>query len=495
MDTAGMKRLFALAILMAATLPAASAAAAPPPIRHVWVIQLENTSYAESFGPTSKAPYFSRDLPAQGNLLTQFYGITHFSLGNYIAMLSGQPSNMDTQFDCQRFSSFNGAGTTPDGAAIGQGCVYPPAVKTLPDQLEAKGLSWRGYMQDMANGPGADTCRHPAVDAQDTTQTAKVGDQYAVRHNPFVYFRSIIDNQARCDANVVDFARLGEDLKSAATTPNFNFITPNLCEDGHDEPTCVDGRPGGLMAADVFLQRTVPGIMASPAFKADGLILVTFDEAEATGPMADSSACCNQPSGPNTANPGLTKPGPGGGRIGAIALSRFVKPGTTSTVPYNHYSFLRSMEDLFGIGEHLGFANQMGLASFGGDVYTQPDGATQLPLPGMTPKPPSAAPKQTCTTTRVRGTKVKRGSLVRAVTVSDPIQGKRIVQVSVAHAARLTVTVKAKGMSARTLTRNKRVRACRAYRFTLPAGVRRIGTLRVTARLPSGTEHRSARYR
>jgi len=490
-----MKRLLALAILIAAASPAASASAAPPPIKHVWVILLENTSYGESFGPQSKAPYFSRDLPGQGNLLSQYHATTHLSLGNYIAMLSGQPSNPETQSDCLRFSAFTGAGTSPDGAAIGQGCVYPPEVKTLADQLDAKGLTWKGYMQDMANGPGPDTCRHPAIGAQDTTQSAKVGDQYATRHNPFMYFRSIIDNQARCDANVVDFSRLGEDLGSIATTPSFNFITPNLCDDGHDEPTCVDGRPGGLVAADRFLQRVVPQITASPAFKADGLLLVTFDEAEASGGGADSSACCNQPSGPNSPDPGGPNPGPGGGRIGALALSPFVKPGTTSTVPYNHYSFLRSMEELFGIGEHLGFANQMSLATFGDDVYTQRDGSTKLPPPGMTPKPPSVAPSPACSTTRVGGTKIKRGALVRAVTVSDPIRGKRVVQVRVAHGARLTVTVKVRGMRARTLTRNKRVRACRAYRFTLPAGVRRTGTLRVTARLPSGTEHRSARYR
>jgi phosphatidylinositol-3-phosphatase len=64
---------------------------------------------------------------------------------------------------------------------------------------------------------------------------------------------------------------------------------------------------------------------------------------------------------------------PGGGRVGAILLSKFIKPGTVSDQPYNHYSQLRSFEDLFGLG-HLGDAQQPRLHSFGPDVYTQPAG-------------------------------------------------------------------------------------------------------------------------
>jgi phosphatidylinositol-3-phosphatase len=488
-----MRRVLALLAALAGVcaVPAA-AGAAPPPIGHVWVVVLENTSYAESFGPDAKVPYFSRDLPAQGALLTQYYGTTHLSLGNYIAMLSGQPSNPETQSDCQLFSDFKGGAALPDGVLAGSGCVYPTSARTLPDQLEAKGLGWKGYMQDMANGPAADTCRHPAVNAQDQTQSAKVGDQYATRHDPFVYFHSIIDDQARCDQHVVDLSRLGGDLASAATTPAFSFITPNLCDDGHDEPTCVDGRPGGLVAADAFLQRTLPSIISSPAFQQDGLILVTFDEAEATGSGADSAACCNQPSGPNTPSPGGPNPGPGGGRIGALALSRYITPGTTSTVPYNHYSLLRSLEETYGIDEHLGYANQLGLATFGSDVYSNAAGTTKLPLAGMTPPVQSPPVVPTCGTSRVRGKRIGRGDLVQSVVVSDPIKRVRSVQVRMAHGARLTVSQTVGGKT-RTLVRRARVRACRQYRYRLP--VSRPGRLTVTASLPTGTERRTPSYR
>jgi hypothetical protein len=491
-----MRRFLVLATvaLAAAVAVPAAATAALPPVRHVFVVVLENTSYAESFGPTAKAPYFSRDLPAQGNLLTQYYGTTHFSLGNYLAMISGQPSNVLTQSDCLLFQDFLSAGIALQGAEVGQGCVYPKRVKTLADQLDARGLTWKGYMQDMANGPQPDTCRHPALNSVDDTQSAEVGDQYATRHNPFMYFHSIIDDQARCSAHVVDLAELERDLQSVDTTPSFSFITPNLCDDGHDEPTCVDGRPGGLVAADAFLQRELPKILASPAFKEDGLLLVTFDEAEASGDLKDSSACCNQPAGPNTPSPGGTNPGPGGGRIGAVALSRWITPGSTSTVPYNHYSFLRSMEDLLGIGEHLGYANQLGLASFGDDVFTNPAGTTQLPLAGMSPPVQARPPRRRCASTEIRGRKVRTGDLVRSIVVSDPIGGRRNVRLAAAHAARVSVTATVRGLTTRIAT-NRRVRACKTYSYALPHGAKNTGRLHVVARVPSGAERRTARYR
>ena len=82
-----------------------------------------------------------------------------------------------------------------DGQAMGAGCVYPSSVKTVADQLTAAGLTWGGYMEDMGNTTTGDkTCRHPALNSPDSTQQATATDQYAARHNPFVYFHSIIDS-------------------------------------------------------------------------------------------------------------------------------------------------------------------------------------------------------------------------------------------------------------------------------------------------------------
>lgn len=340
----------------------------PPPIRHVFTIVLENKGFQETFGDNSQAPYLAQQLTQQGQLLTQYYGIGHLSLDNYIAMISGQAPNPQTQADCQIYSDFTDlGGVTANGQLVGTGCVYPASVTTLVDQLEQAGFTWKGYMEDMGNAAPDEpaTCRHPTLNQADSTQSAEVGDQYAARHNPFVYFHSIIDDQARCDAHDVPLSELPDDLDKVSTTPNYVFITPNLCHDAHDEP-CVNGEPGGLVSADQFLQEWVPRIMSSPAYQRDGLIIITFDEAEAEGGSADASACCNEQPGPNSPLPGIA--GPGGGRTGTVLISPFIQGGTSNDTGYNHYSYLRSIENLFGLS-HLGFAGQSGLKAFGADVY------------------------------------------------------------------------------------------------------------------------------
>ena len=337
---------------------AASATAAYlPPAHHVFVVNLENKGYDETWGPASAAPYLSTTLRAQGVLLTQYYGTAHNSQPNYAAQISGQGPDPQMQGDCQVYSDFVGAGTVAPGQAVGQGCVFPARVRTVADQLLGHGLTWKGYMEDMGT-----PCRHPALGTPDDTQKAKPGDQYAARHNPFVYFHSIIDSPA-CAARDVDLSALTADLGSVATTPSLSYITPNLCHDGHDAP-CVDGQPGGLAGADAWLRQWIPAITASPAFRRDGVLVITFDESD--GPQSDSSACCGEGPGPNTPLPGIA--GLGGGRVGALVISRFVRPGTWSTTPYNHYSLLASIEELFGLPK-LGYAATPGLDRFGLDVY------------------------------------------------------------------------------------------------------------------------------
>jgi len=341
-----------------------------PPVRHVFVLLLENQSYAVTFGRDSRAPYLARTLPARGALLSDYYAIGHASLGNYIALISGQAPNEATQLDCPTFADFRASAAAPDahGQLPGSGCVYPAAVKSLPDQLEAAGLTWKGYMEDMGRNPAREsaTCGHVPLGRPETTLLAQPTDQYAARHDPFVYFHAIIDDPARCNAHVVDLARLPADLASVARTANYTFITPNLCNDGHDAE-CVDGRRGGLTAIDLFLRKWVPLIEGSPAFRADGLLVITFDESDGEG-VEGSSACCGERPLPGAKyRPGIS--GPGGGRVGAVLLSPFVKPGTVSAVPYNHYSLLRTVEALFGLS-YLGYAAEPDLKIFGPDVFS-----------------------------------------------------------------------------------------------------------------------------
>ena len=362
-------------------------------IGHVFVIVLENKSFQELYGPDGSS-YLAHSLEPQGTLLKQYYGIGHESNPNYLAMISGQGPNPQTQADCQTFDDFVPSPAVFDprgnGQALGTGCVYPPQVQTLPNQLDAANLTWHGYMEDMGNDVGREPahCGEPASAStsqgpRDATQSATATDQYAARHNPFVYFHSILDS-GECHANVLPLgasdpsstnAVLSADLASVATTPNFTFITPDLCHDGHDA-TCADGGPGGIAGIDDFLSTWVPKIESSPAFQQDGLLVITTDESEWNQTQQDSTSCCGEQPGPDTPLPGIT--GVGGGLTGALVIGRCVPAGAVDdTNAYNHYSLLRTVEDLFGITSggadghgHLGYAAGAGVTSFGSDVFS-----------------------------------------------------------------------------------------------------------------------------
>jgi phosphatidylinositol-3-phosphatase len=409
--TGALAGLLALGLLAALVPPAMAAQASHPPIRHVFLILLENEDYALTFGESTQDPYLSRTLPAKGALLRQYFGTGHQSLDNYISLLSGQPSTPQSEADCPSFNDFQMSGMTPEGLAIGDGCVYPASVPTLANQLEGAKLSWKGYMEDMGNDPAREsaTCGHPPLNETDHTHQAEapssavpLGDQYASRHDPFVYFHAILDTPS-CAKRVVNLRHLSADLRSVASTPNFAFITPNLCHDGHDGDGtgtaghgCVNGEPGGLASADKFLRHWVPKILASPAYRHDGLLIITFDESNfatlvrsrdpATGgniltATYTGEACCEQQTGPNVVRPvthasvgnnaltfQIVLSGVGGDRTGAVLLSPRIRPGTVSDVPYNHYALLRSLEDLYGL-PYLGYAGQSGLVSLGADVF------------------------------------------------------------------------------------------------------------------------------
>ncbi len=359
-----------------------------PPIHHVWVINLENESFGYTFGRPAAAPYLSQTLAGEGALLSDYYGIGHDSLDNYIAQVSGQAPDYETGQDCEVFTPFiqfegeNFEKWTKDGQLVGEGCVFPKYVKTVGNQMSAKGLSWKEYAEDMGKNPHRDgttmtklgpACGHPPVGATDLTDTSDpAGDSYATRHDGFMYFESVIGNGHYCDAHVQTIGRLAPDLRSAATTPALSFVTPNTCNDAHDIPKCHNGEKGGLSKADAWLEEWIPRITGSPAYREGGMIVVTFDE---SGDDDDATSCCGEvessglddPSHPNVNQPGLY--GAGGGKVGAVVLSPFVAPGTVSKAPYNHYSLLRTIEDVFGLG-HLGDARQPQVHSFGPDVYT-----------------------------------------------------------------------------------------------------------------------------
>jgi hypothetical protein len=377
--------LLAVAFAIALTAAPASGAAAykPPKIHHVFVIVLENESYASTFGDPAADPYLASTLPSQGALLSSYYGTGHESNDNYISLVSGQPPNTENQADCQIFDEVAPALMLPEGVESGEGCVYPAAVENIGTQLTAFKHTWKAYEEDMGNIPSREAaeCGHPALNSVDETQTAVAGDGYATRHDPFVYFDSVIGNAGYCDKHVVALGSptgkmpasaprsetgLASDLGTAAKTPTFSFITPNLCDDGHDYP-CTNEPSGASALADIdsFLETWVPKITSSPAYAQGGLLEITFDESD--GPQSDSSSCCNETPGPGSPLPGIT--GPGGGLVGAVLLSPYIAPGTVSTTPYNHYSSLASWESLLGLPRLADAASVP--AVFGPDVFTR----------------------------------------------------------------------------------------------------------------------------
>jgi hypothetical protein len=350
-----------------------------PPVKHVFVIMLENESYSSTFGDPAAYPYLARTLAKRGERLANYYATGHDSNDNYISIVSGQPPNTSNQADCPTFEDFTGNTLLANGVESGTGCLYPANVLTIGNQLSAKHLSWKGYMEDMGNDPHRESaaCGHPRVNAPDGTQAAEPGDGYATRHDPFVYFHSVIDKQRYCDTHVVALGTptgaipatalpgetgLATDLRRTSSTPAFSFIVPNLCNDGHDYP-CINQQSGASAGADIdsFLQSWVPTIMRSPAFKQGGLLEITFDEAA----DADSSACCGEAPGPGAAQPGIG--GPGGGRVGALLISPFIKGGTVDRRAYDHYSSLASWEALFGL-KRLAYARSV-KDVFGADVF------------------------------------------------------------------------------------------------------------------------------
>jgi phosphatidylinositol-3-phosphatase len=339
-----------------------------PPVKHLFVIMLSNQPYAAVFGPASTAPFLSGTLERRGALLVRYDAVAHEQLANELALLSGQGPTAETAANCPNYTDLAPATPAADGQLLGNGCVYPKSTQTLAGQLSARHLTWRSYAEGFAEpGTPSSACSHPVLGQADPTPSqAPPAGAYATFRNPFLYFHSVIDSPG-CAAGDVGLDRLKPDLAEARRTPSFSYIVPDRCHDGSPTP-CAPGAPAGLAPADAFLQRVVPEITGSKAYKDGGLLVITVDEAPSSGEFGDSSSCCGQPGYPNLAAP-PTGRGHGGGAVGALLLSPFIKGATTSQEPYNHFSLLRTAEDLFGL-RHLGYAGLPHVPSFEASIFS-----------------------------------------------------------------------------------------------------------------------------
>jgi phosphatidylinositol-3-phosphatase len=294
--------------------------AARTAVRHVFVVVLENATYDEIAGPSfgSTMPYLS-SLATKGVTLDQMYAIDHVSLGNYIGMTSGYEANAKTKADCSQYD-----------------CIYPSGQDdNVANQLEAKHLTWKAYMDGMSQ-----PCQKPPV--QGVPDPYQIG--YATRHNPFMYYQSIVGNAPRCQAHVVPFSQLAADL-STNHVPNYAFISPSTCNDAHDRGTNC-----GLSQADAWMRQNIQPILNAKAFKDGGVLVVTTDESE----ISDTTGCCGNAQG---------------GHIATFIISPLVvRPGDRTSTAYTHYSTLRWIEDSFGL-PCLRHACDPGTKAFGADVF------------------------------------------------------------------------------------------------------------------------------
>jgi hypothetical protein len=358
---------------------------APPPVKHVFMIVLGDHGYEEGFGATSTAPYLAKNLRAQGELLTNYYAVAQGDLANEIALISGQGPTPETTANCPNYADVTPATVSLEEEQIeGNGCVYPATTQTLPGQFAAQALSWKAYIEGVGNSSTEQppSCRRPTLGTPDPNQLPLPGDAYETWRNPFVYFHALVDG-AECAESDVGLGRLGADLKKPENTPTFSYIVPNACRDGSELP-CEPGQPAGLAATEAFLRAVVPQIKASDAYKEGGLIAITFAQAPQAGPSADPSSCCATPEYPNlppvapapettTTEPatpvaGSVKPTGGGGRVGLLLISPFVKKGSLNETDYNHFSLLASIEALFGL-EPIGYAANPAMTIFDETVY------------------------------------------------------------------------------------------------------------------------------
>jgi hypothetical protein len=305
----------------------ASQPPALPPVKHVFTVAMSTPDDAHLLG-SSGPPYLRSELVPRGARLAGFRAVAGGDLAARIALTSGQGPSPEIRSGCPTYLDLLPGRANSNGLATGMGCVFPRAVKTIAAQLGPQGLAWRAYAQGLVS-----PCRHPAPGAPDDTARDHPADHFAVAATPFLYFHSIVDT-GDCNTGVVPVERLKDDLASAETTPSYAFIAPDRCHDGR-EGTCADGQPAGAAGAEAFLRQWIPAILASPAYRQDGLLIVV---------------------------------GGRGARAGALLVSRYVPAGRTVRARYDHYSLLRTVEDLFGLG-HLGHAADKGTKALGSDVF------------------------------------------------------------------------------------------------------------------------------
>ena len=236
-----------------------------PAFDHIVVVFFENKERREIIG---KAPAFTAYAKRYADI-TRYYAVTHPSLPNYIAFVSGGLNGITT--NCTSCTT---------------------SARSLVDTIGASGRTWKTYAEGLPR-PGF---------------LGAVSGRYAKKHNPFVYFRSVVRSPAR-RSRVVPFTQLARDLRADAL-PDFSIVVPDMCNSMHDCPVRV---------GDAWLRRLLPSLLQLP----NTAIFVVFDEG--------STAVR------------------GGGHIAAFVAGTAVLPGARYTAVVDHYGALRTIEEAWGL--------------------------------------------------------------------------------------------------------------------------------------------------
>jgi hypothetical protein len=346
-----------VAVAVLAATAALGASAASPSLHsgldHVFVIMLENHGATPIIGDPN-APNITALAETYGQA-TQYYGVTHPSLPNYVAAISGSNWFVNDDNPAERFDHEN-----------------------LVDQLEASGHSWAAYMESM-----------PANDKLADFWPGSSAQLYVSKHNPFVLFEDIRNDPARL-ANVKPYSDFQADLDSNRVA-DFVWITPNQCHDLHggvfSQVGADDGTPcpfgtsvptrdandiSLVQKADTFVGSAVDAITHSKAWTGNSAIFIVADEtdfdAANTGidQWASAAGCCDSPILPNgytflnshgvpdgnhlVCPDNATSCTYGGGLVPAVIVTTHGVRGYTSNTPYNHYSLLRTIEENWHLG-------------------------------------------------------------------------------------------------------------------------------------------------
>jgi phosphatidylinositol-3-phosphatase len=349
---AGIGLLGALVLPGAVSTVAGAGGSAEARLNHVFVIMLENHSFSSVIG-NANAPFIN-SLADRYALAENYFGVTHPSLPNYVAAISGSNWFSNADIPTQTFNHRN-----------------------LVDQLEENHIRWGAYMETMPSA-GFTGTQYPANAAL-----------YVNKHNPFILFDDVRNDASR-RANIKPYSDLAGDLDSGAA-PNFVWITPNQCHDMHGgvfvtvSGESVDGAPCPFgntkddandaalkQKADAFVHGAVDTIMSSKAWTGNSAIFIVTDENDFNSANPDidnwdsAAGCCDSPvlpdgyrfQGSSGAYDGnvLDCPGDakqctyGGGQIPAVIVTTHGARGYTSDQPYNHYSLLRTIEENWNLG-------------------------------------------------------------------------------------------------------------------------------------------------